>query len=68
MLGAATLVDSASESLLGQLLTPRLAQPGMTLGRALQMSKRELAQTRPDLLDVLLGWSLMGDPALAVQP
>ena len=68
VLGATTLADSSSEQLLGQLLTPRLAQPGMTLGRALQMSKRELAQTRPDLLDVLLGWSLMGDPALVIQP
>ena len=68
MLGATTLASSTSEELLGDLLTPRLTQPGMTLGQAVQMSKRELAQTHPDLLDVLLGWSLMGDPALVIEP
>ena len=68
VLGATTLADSNSEHLLGQLLTPRLTQPGMTLGQALQISKSELAQTHPELLDVLLGWSLMGDPALVIEP
>ena len=68
VLGAATLTDSESEALLGVLLTPRLATPGMSIGQALQDAKFELAQTHPDLLDVLLGWSLMGDPALVVQP
>jgi len=34
----------------------------------LQDAKHELAQTHPELLDVLLGWSLMGDPALMVEP
>src|SRR4030067_3190725 len=52
VLGAATLADSRSEQLLGQLLTPRLTQPGMTLGQALQLSKRELARTHPDLLEI----------------
>ncbi len=68
MLGAGTLVDSDSEALLGQLLTPGLATPGMTIGDALLQAKAELAQSHPDLLDVLLGWSLLGDPALVVQP
>jgi hypothetical protein len=54
--------------LLGQLLTPRLVTPGQTLGAALRDAKNELAQTHPELLDVLLGWSLMGDPALVIQP
>jgi len=61
-------VDSDSEALLGQLLTPRLVTPGQTLGAALRDAKNELAQTHPELLDVLLGWSLMGDPALVIQP
>jgi hypothetical protein len=68
VLGASTLVDSDSEALLGQLLTPRLVTPGQTLGAALRDAKNELAQTHPELLDVLLGWSLMGDPALVIQP
>ncbi|HEY5158634.1 MAG TPA: C25 family cysteine peptidase, partial [Anaerolineales bacterium] len=68
VLGASTLTDSASEDLLGELLIPRMVKPGMTIGQALQDAKSELAQTHPELLDVLLGWSLMGDPALMVEP
>jgi hypothetical protein len=68
VLGASTLTDSQSEELLGELLTPRLVTPGMTVGRALYDAKVELARTHPELLDVLLGWTLMGDPALMVEP
>lgn len=68
VLGAATLTDSNSERLLGELLSPRLVAPGMTMGQALQTAKSELALTHPELLDVLLGWSLMGDPALIIEP
>jgi hypothetical protein len=68
VLGATTLVDSSSEQLLGELLTPRMTTPGTTIGQAVQDAKNELAQTHPGLLDVQLGWSLMGDPALVVAP
>ena len=68
VLGASTLTDSESENLLGQLFTPRLVMPGASIGQALFQAKVELAQSHPDLLDVLLGWSLMGDPALVVEP
>ncbi len=68
VLGASTLTDSASEALLGKLLMPRLVTPGMSMGQALQDAKHELALTHPELLDVLLGWSLMGDPALVIEP
>jgi hypothetical protein len=68
VLGASTLTDSESEDLLGQLLTPRLVTPGLSIGQALLQAKTELAQSHPDLLDVLLGWSIMGDPALIVEP
>ncbi len=68
VLGASTLTDSSSEAKLGKLLSERLAIPGKTIGEALQEAKRELAKTEPDLLDVLLGWTLMGDPGLVIQP
>jgi hypothetical protein len=68
VLGASTMTESTSEVLLGKLLTPRLAVPGKPVGQALLEAKIELAQTYPDLLDVLLGWTLMGDPALVVVP
>jgi len=68
VLGASTLTDSRSEQLLGELLTPRMVTPGLTVGQALRDAKLELSQTHPELLDVLLGWSLMGDPALMIEP
>jgi hypothetical protein len=42
--------------------------PGMSIGQALQEAKTELAKTHPGLLDVQLGWTLMGDPALVIVP
>lgn len=66
--GAVTLTDSESEYLLGQLFLPRLASPGMPMGIALRDAKLQLALSHPDLIDVLLGWNLMGDPALVIEP
>ena len=40
----------------------------MTIGQAVQDAKIQLGASHPELLDVLLGWSLMGDPALVIQP
>lgn len=68
VLGAVTLTESRSEQLLGDLLTPRMVQPGVRMGDALQSSKADLVRTNPELLDVLLGWTLMGDPTLVIQP
>ncbi|MCG2786861.1 MAG: hypothetical protein L6461_17355, partial [Anaerolineae bacterium] len=65
---AVTLTEAESERLLGELLTPRIVQPGVRMGDALQASKALLAQTRPELVDVLLGWTLMGDPTLVIEP
>jgi hypothetical protein len=62
------LADSGSEELLGELLTSQMVASGETIGQALREAKLELAQNYPDLSDVLLGFSLMGDPALVVQP
>ncbi|MFQ5348958.1 MAG: C25 family cysteine peptidase, partial [Thermoanaerobaculia bacterium] len=64
VLGAATLTQAPSEQRLGRLLFARLGQPGLTLGAALVEAKQELAQTEPDLIDVILGWTLLGDPTL----
>ena len=67
MLGAATLTQASSERKLGRLLFARLGQPGTTLGGALLEAKRELAETEPDLVDVILGWTLLGDPTLRFE-
>ena len=68
VLGAATLTRASSDRALGQLVTPRLAQPGVSIGVAVQDAKATLATTQPDMADVLLGWTLLGDPALVVTP
>ena len=66
VLGATTLTQLSSEEKLGALVTPRLVEPGMSIGTAVLDAKRELATTDPDRLDVLLGWSVLGDPAAEV--
>ena len=68
VLGASTLTTVYSDQALGELFMPRVVQPGMTIGKALQQAKDELAASRADLLDVLLGWTILGDPALSVTP
>ncbi len=68
VLGAATLTEALSELLLGRLVFRNLAVPGTTLGEAIPTAKRELAETHPDFTDVILGWTLLGDPTLVVRP
>ena len=66
VLGAATLTEAQSEAKLGILLFDELSVPGMPLGEAVLRAKRRLASTDPGLLDVLLGWTLLGDPTLVM--
>ena len=67
VLGASTLTSTVSEKQLGDLFIPRLTSAGVTLGEALTEAKQELALTDPQRLDVILGWTLLGDPALKVE-
>jgi hypothetical protein len=67
VLGAATLTETTSDRALGDLVTPYLAQPGMSIGQALYLAKAQLGITQPDRVDVLLGWTLLGDPTLMVD-
>jgi hypothetical protein len=39
----------------------------MRLGDAVTEAKQALARTNPDMTDVLLGWTLLGDPALVID-
>ncbi len=66
--GATTITYANSERELGKLLMPRLVQSGVSIGEAMQDAKVELAGTHPDMVDVLLGWTILGDPTLVVQP
>jgi hypothetical protein len=67
VLGSSTLLETASARELSEVLTPILAIPAMRLGDAITAAKKELARNRPDLLDVQLGWTLLGDPAMEID-
>jgi hypothetical protein len=68
VMGATTLTLARSEKQLGTLLTPQLTAPGTTIGEAMLSAKQQLAASNPELKDVILGWTLLGDPALQVTP
>ena len=68
VLGATSLTWASSEEALSRHLMPYLTQPGRAVGEAMLQAKRDLAQSSPTMHDVLLGWTLLGDPALVVQP
>jgi hypothetical protein len=68
VLGATALTNSQSDIELGQRYLPRVVQPGVTLGDALVAAKRDLSQQHPEMRDVLVGWTILGDPALVVEP
>jgi DNA gyrase inhibitor GyrI len=68
VLGSATLLDTASAERLTQELAPRLAMPGTRIGDAVLEAKRALGSVVPRPLDALLGWTLLGDPTLVIEP
>jgi len=68
VLGTTTVSEDDSLRLLGTALTPRLSQPGNTIGAALTDAKRQVATIDPSVRDVLLGWTILGDPSLVVTP
>lgn len=66
VVGASTLTDLHSEQQLGPRVLSRAAQPGVLLGDAIQQAKSDLAAEHPEMLDVILGWTLLGDPTLSL--
>ncbi|MGC9356294.1 MAG: SdrD B-like domain-containing protein [Anaerolineae bacterium] len=66
VLGASTLTLSSSERALGTRMMPLLTHSEMPMGLAIQQAKADLATTNPEFDDVLLGWTLLGDPTLVV--
>lgn len=66
--GASTMTNASSERALGVLMMPRVMEQGTSLGAAMQEAKTELALNHPEMRDVLLGWSILGDPTVVVRP
>ena len=66
VLGAATLTEPESDLGLAREILPLLGERGWTIGGALTEAKRRLGQEHPEMVDIILGWTLLGDPAMAV--
>jgi hypothetical protein len=66
VMGPATLSEADAEANLGRQLFPLVFGEGLPLGTA--QAKRQLARVQPQAIDVLRGWTLLGDPALVVAP
>jgi hypothetical protein len=66
--GSSTLTNSDSERALGELMMAQLMQPGMTVGEAMWRAKVDLAREHPEMNDVLLGWTILGDPTVVLRP
>ncbi|RBP51020.1 C25 family cysteine peptidase [Arenicella xantha] len=67
VMGASTLTSSVGERALGIELNKRMYLKGMTIGEAMIQAKQALAQYS-DFPAVQLGWHLLGDPALKINP
>ncbi len=67
VIGSATLSRTESDQLLGPALLARMFAPGTSIGDALVQAKKAIAVGPGDLRDALLGWTLLGDPALKLR-
>ena len=67
VLGASTLTKAASEFLLAMELNKFLYNEGEPIGTAVIKAKHSLARIEPSASDVLLGWQILGDPALVIN-
>jgi hypothetical protein len=66
-LGATTLSEYESDRQLALQFLPRVFQPGVSIGEALVAAKRAVSGY-PRIYDVLAGWTILGDPALVIEP
>jgi hypothetical protein len=67
VLGASTLTEAAHEREMAKRVYPRMFEAGKPIGLAILEAKLEHARESADQLDVILGWNLLGDPALVVE-
>ncbi len=66
LMGATTLTAAANDALLANLLAEQLAPGDLTIGEALLAAKKNLERaTAGYTLDVQLGWTMLGDPAMS---
>jgi hypothetical protein len=68
VLGSTTLNYTLSQQKFGAELTDKLSTPGLTIGEAMRSAKQVLYGTRPWYTEIYMGWTIMGDPTLVIQP
>ncbi len=67
VMGAAGITKITEDAAFGAMLQEYLSD-GLALGPAIQQAKVDLVAERPEFESVILGWTLLGDPALLVAP
>jgi len=68
VVGATTITTVDADAVFAPLLQDELVQPGVTVGEAILRAKKKLAQSHPEMNEVILGTTLLGDPGLVVTP
>lgn len=66
VMGPTSLTQTSSDSILGNRIVKKLLE-GKTLGQASVESKQELSGSYESLKDVMLGWTVLGDPSLQIN-
>lgn len=64
VLGASSLTESANDLALARGLLPNIGT--LSVGQALRQTQATIATEQPEALDVILGGTLLGDPALKI--
>jgi hypothetical protein len=68
VLGAATITTFLEDDAFAPFLQRHLTTPGKPIGQAVLDAKKELAESYPGMLEVILGVNLLGDPTTVVAP
>ena len=68
VLGASTLTTASGERKFGIELNKRMFAPGITIGEAVVAAKQAFALKSPSNSGIILGWQIIGDPALKINP
>ena len=68
MIASSALTHGESDRAIALSLLPALTGPGIRIGDALSSAQRQIWLTSPEATDVIMGMTLLGDPALMVNP
>ena len=66
--GSSSLSEVSSEKQFAPVFLDQLFFPGRPIGEAMTRAKQEVAKAYPNLTDVNLGFHLLGDPAMVLNP